>query len=491
MTYSDLVERYGTQLLADLALVDAATWWIDPNHLVYFIEDGQFFRFSMEDFAWIPVPDAELRFRESLRPFLSDWGIKATKVRFNAVFDHVKERFRHPMFTDLSLIFDNGVLIWQTLFPLFVPRDLYETDPDHYHPPKSFSRIRCKFLDEPGPIPLYDKIKLIYPETVDAIERHAHNAIFNYTVDEQFLLIIGTRNTGKTTLYQIFEKALQDIAVNATLQSLSEDGYGRIKCYRKRLLLKNDHPESRLDSSALEFFKNMVEPGVLQLRQLYCPAFDWRHSGFCGIITTNKPPYVPESTDFASWFRRWEIVEMNIPQQKDPTLKTKILHEIDSIISRVVQREHERYWDTHDIDQVIKERQKIYMYWRHPVRFAIDACFEITNDQADKISIYDVDEVVTAYLLDHGFTIPKQKTLHEQITEFFSEKRVHKKLVNDFNGNRCTHFFGIKFKNEELLRQQNLLKEQQELAREEERLHAETHEQPLFPWGLLNLKEEE
>ena len=491
MAYDDLVKRLGTQQAADLALVDAATRWTFPTHLVYFIEDDSFFHFSYKSFSWEYINDCEYRCSESVRPFLSEWFIYASAITLNRIFKLVKERHRSAEFNDSSLIFDNGVLIWKSLFPRFVPRELYETDPDNYPPPRSFSRIHCKYLEDPLPTPFYDRIKQIYPATVDSIERHAHNAIFNITKDEQFLQVIGTRNTGKTTIFQIFERALCDIAVSTTIQSLSAESYGRYKCYRKRVLLKNDHPESSLDATAAEFFKNMVEPGVLELRKIYCAPFDWRHNGFCGIITTNKPPYVPDSFDMQSWFRRWEIMEMNVPQPKDPVFKEKVMGEIDSIISRVVQRPHEDYWATHDIETEIKERQKTYLYWRHPVRFAIDACFEITRSDSDKLSIYEIDETVTSYLVDHGFTVPKQKTLHEQITEFLSEKKLRKKLINDFNGNRCNHFFGIRYHATELQKQHEQQQIMQELANEDRRMASNDRDTTILTWSALNARDDE
>ena len=361
--YKELVERLGSSDAADDALVAAAVRWSYPCGLVYFAEDDSFFYFSYKSFSWDPLLDCEYRCSESVRPFLSEWFIFASTTTLNRIFKLVKERHRSKPFSDMSLIFDNGVLIWQSLFPRFVPRELYENDPDNYPPPRSFSRIHCKYLDAPFATPLYDRIRSVYPEGVDSIERHAHNAIFNITKDGQFLQIVGPGNTGKTTLFQIFEHALRDIAVSTTLQSLTYKLYNRHMWYRKRVLLKNDHPDSRLGVSAAKVFKSMVEPGLLKLRKIYHGAFDWRHNGFCGIITTYRPLHVPDSCDLQSWVRRWEIVELAVSQPKDVEFKEKVMGEIDSIISRVVQRPHEDYWATHDVEAELKKRQKIYMYW--------------------------------------------------------------------------------------------------------------------------------
>ena len=355
--------------------------------------------------------------------------------------------------TDL-LVFWNGILYLPSM--LFLSFEEYLNDtriPGNRPYPATLAYCDCDYYTleelEINETPCWDKIYQIYPKAANALERHIRNILKRDTRDEQMLMLVGPRQTGKSTITEGFYKTLQSLFANTPLQRLKD--YGTAIIVGKRAIFCNDHPETELDEEALWFVKNLVEKIPIQIRQIYCPSFTYEHQGYDGILTTNKPMRIPNSTSVEAWLRRMEIEVMDAQVKPDPSFKERLSHEIPIVISQILHFtppvEYNKYYSAHR-EEILKERYNLYKYWSNPCYLAIEALYDITADPADCYETDDVELEIQNWLKQRGIGVSlNRRSLESQTYNALSDLGVARKQKQK-EGVRRYFFIGLRKKNE-------------------------------------------
>jgi len=316
--------------------------------------------------------------------------------------------------------------------------------------PNSLAFIDANFksLDELRDTPTWDKFWITYPQAAEAIERHIKNIIIRNVEDQQYLMLIGPRQTGKTTATAPFLNRMRSMFALASFQQLRD--YHTSLLMGKRAIFCNDHPEHEMDEMALATSKNMVEIIPILIRAIYGAPFEYDHEGYDGVVTTNKPMGIPGGTSIDAWLRRWEMVVMDSNVKPDPKFRAGIEAEMDDIISQILHRDYVPYriYFSSRRDDEIEKRYKIYKYWRNHAYMAIEDLFFISRNPNDVMDTTDVDQEVANWLRDHrlGRSL-KPKILSGQIVEALTEMGVPRKQ-KQIDGVRTLSYVGICRKDE-------------------------------------------
>jgi P4 family phage/plasmid primase-like protien len=255
-----------------------------------------------------------------------------------------------------------------------------------------------------------------------------------------FCLVIGERDTGKTTLKEVLKCVLNDFVAVSTLDSIQER-FGLAKLVGKRLVISSERPRRLVD---VEIIKRLTGGETISVEMKFKDPFEAVIDPVFIFLMNSAPRF--KKLDDEAFLQRFVVIETSnplTPEEKDRRVREKLLQNPEDILLYLIWCYIELLKRNLIIPQDETEVMEVLLSGLGDVRDFFDEVVEVEfGEVIEGSGLYDF---YTYWCAQNGRHVVSRNRFYQDFTEIGARRGV---LKGRNSKNKSVCFLNVKIKDE-------------------------------------------